>query len=106
MSLAQIHAQFSHLLRTGADGIKQRRLIGMSSRRATWYRYQHARNKLSIKTQIRWLKASGVDIGYQKSYCAADMISFAKYARQPRHAEAIKLGWPYLLEKWEASQKA
>jgi hypothetical protein len=104
MSPAQIHKQFAHLMRTGKEGAAERSLIGMPITTARWYRFMHSRNKLSLTTQIRWLKASGVDVGTQNSYSAADMIAFAKYARHPRHAEARKLGWPYLLEKWEASK--
>ncbi len=103
MSPALIQKNFEHLLRKGSEGCRQRRTIGMSANLAKWYRYQIVRNNIRLETQIRWLHAAGIDTGIQKSYSAADMIAFAKWARHPRHAEARKLGWQYLLEKWEAS---
>lgn len=106
MTPAQIHRQFEQLLRRGSIGCRQRRQLGMSASQACWYRYAIAHQRPpSHKTMLRWLQKAGIDVGNARAYSPADMQLFAQYCTRYTNREARKLGFAYLLDKWEAQQQ-
>lgn len=105
MTAALIHKEFDRLLRTGADGCAQRRSIGMSASKATWYRYRIRHyNDVSLDIKVKWLRLAGHDINNAPSFSQADMLSFGNYCTLYKNREARRLGLPYLLEKWQADR--
>lgn len=106
MSPALIHKEFDRLLRTGAEGCRLRRSIGMSAKKATWYRYRIKQyNDVSLDIKVKWLRLAGYDINNEPSYSRKEMLAFGQFCTRYSNREAHRLGMPYVLEKFEAHQQ-
>lgn len=104
MTPALIHKTFDKLLEKGSKARAARRAMGMSSNTCCYLRWRIKHyNDVRLQTKMKWLEKAGYDLGKTDGYSRADMVAFARFCALPKNARGLKLGYAYLMDKWEAT---
>jgi hypothetical protein len=106
MNIEKINQEFEKLLKTGPEGFKLRKKIGMSAKLAATYRdYLKKEQAISMELKLQWLQKAGIFV-QSETYSEADVKQIIKIALAIDKANSSIADAGYVLQKWKTLQKS